>query len=417
MPGQKDKLVRETIWGFATKGITFILFILTNIFLARTLGAELFGRWSFLFSILTIIFLISYFGINSSSKKYVAQYNGTVYLNNVIRDSLKVRCIASLCFFILFLILAAALAFIPDGPELKPIFILSSPLIITMGILYYTKDVYSGLHEIRYNFVLNLVEYGLILFIVMFLFRFEISLPNIVFSMIAATAIAASLGLYFLLRNFYKRTRVARERFFLKDVLGYGLSLFFISVGFLILTEVDVVMLGLLSSEFELGIYAVAKKIVIKLPHVSLALAMGTMPVFAKLNKDNLENLKKLFYRLVRFNIAAFSLIVVLIIAFSKYFIPLLFGEAYISSVLPLNILSVYIFFASVSVLLAQFLDYRGLAKKRMTNLLASLAINISLNLLLIPKYGAVGAAAATLISYTPYFLFNWIAVKRCLQE
>jgi O-antigen/teichoic acid export membrane protein len=39
------------------------------------------------------------------------------------------------------------------------------------------------------------------------------------------------------------------------------------------------------------------------------------------------------------------------------------------------------------------------------------------LNLLLIPKYGAVGASVATSIAYTPYVILNWLEVKKVLDD
>ena len=66
----KNKLIKETLWGFATKGVSFVLFMALNIFLARILGVEDFGLWSFLFAIISGIFLISMFGINASRKIY-----------------------------------------------------------------------------------------------------------------------------------------------------------------------------------------------------------------------------------------------------------------------------------------------------------------------------------------------------------
>ncbi|GAJ10623.1 unnamed protein product, partial [marine sediment metagenome] len=50
---KKNKLYKETFWSFGTKGVTFLLFFLLNVYLARTLRVERFGIWSFFFSIFT----------------------------------------------------------------------------------------------------------------------------------------------------------------------------------------------------------------------------------------------------------------------------------------------------------------------------------------------------------------------------
>lgn len=412
----KNKLFKETSWSFAAKGTAFLLFFLLNVYLARTLGVEKFGTWSFFFSMLTIVLLFSYFGINASARKYVAQYNKTRELNNVLKSSIKLRLIFSLVFTILLLLIHKPLAITIGRPEFASLFLLSAPLVLLAGLVEFLKDAFMGLHRIKYNFIVNLLEYGLKLLLVVILLTFSLELFNIINSFIIASFITSLIGLYLLYTNFYKKNKSHGKNDFTIEILRYSIPLFFISVGFLIATEVDTLMLGLLTTDAEVGIYAVAKQIIIKLPHISLAIAMGTMPVFAKLNKDNKEELKKLFYKLLKTNALIFSTIALGIVFFSWFFVPLIFGIEYSASVLPLQILTVYLVCFSFSVFLSSFLDYRGLAQKRAINLSITMVLNIILNFILIPTYGAIGAAAATSISYLPYILLNYIEVKKSLN-
>lgn len=45
------------------------------------------------------------------------------------------------------------------------------------------------------------------------------------------------------------------------------------------------------------------------------------------------------------------------------------------------------------------------------------IVINLTLNYLLIPKYGAVGAAIATIVSILPYVSYCVYAVKKIFQD
>ena len=244
----------------------------------------------------------------------------------------------------------------------------------------------------------------------------SLDLSYIVNSFTVACFITSLIGSYLLYAKFYRKNKIYAENDFVNKILKYSIPLFFISVGFLIATEVDTVMLGLFSTDAEVGTYAVAKQIIIKLPHISLAMVMGTMPVFAKLNEDNKEELKKLFFKLLRTNALIFAIIAIGIVFLSRIFVPLIFGVEYNSSVLPLQILTIYLVGFSFSIFLSTFLDYQGLAKKRAVNLSVSMVLNIVLNLILIPDYGAVGAAIATSISYLPYIFLNWIEVRGVLK-
>ena len=413
---KKNKLLKETSWSFVAKGIAFLLYFSLNVHLARTLGIDRFGTWSFFFSILTIIILLSHFGINASARKYVAQYNKTSELNNVLKSSLKLRLIFSLTFTIIIILVHEPLAILVGRPEFAHLFLISAPLIILAGLVEFLKDIFMGLHRIIYNFIINFLEHGLKLILVVTILTVSLDLSNIVNSFTIACLMTSVIGFYILYAKFYRENKTHVENDFVETIFRYSIPLFFISIGFLIATEVDTVMLGLLSTNAEVGTYAVAKQIIIKLPHISLAMAMGTMPVFAKLNEGNKEKLKKLFYKLLRTNALIFAIIALGILFLSRFFVPLIFGVEYNSSVLPLQILTIYLVGFSFSIFLSTFLDYQGLAKKRAVNLSVSMVLNIVLNLILIPDYGAVGAAIATSISYLPYIFLNWIEVRGVLK-
>lgn len=412
---EKNKILKETSWSFTAKGTAFLLYFLLNVYLARTLGVDGFGTWSFFFSILTIITLLSHFGINASARKFVAQYNKTGELNNVLKSSLKLRLVFSLTFTIILLLVHKPLATLVGRPEFAPLFLLSVPLIIVGGLVEFLKNIFMGLHRLIYNFFVNLLEHGLKLLLVVTCLTVSLDLSNIVNSFTVACFITSVIGFYMLFTKFYGANRPPAEHNFTKKIFEYSIPLFFISIGFLVATEVDTLMLGLLSTDTEVGTYAVAKQIITKLPHISLAIAMGAMPVFAKLNETNRGEFKIMFYKLLKVNALIFAIIVLGLLTLCQFFVPLVFGIRYTASVLPLQILTVYLVCFSFSVFLSTFLDYQGLAKKRAINLVISMGLNIVLNLVLIPTHGAVGAAIATSISYLPYVFLNWIEVQKVL--
>jgi len=409
----KNKLIKETFWSFAGKGTTFLLVMLFNVYLARRLGTERFGEWAFFFSLLTVISVLSYSGINASARRYVAQRSETEELSGVLKSSVRLRFIVSLVFAVsLFLVRRPLAAFI-GRPEFAPLFAAAAPLIFFAGLVEFLKQVFTGLHRIRYNFIVNLVEYGLKLLLVVFFLGFSRSLTGIVNSFTIAAFTAAVIGFYCLRKNFYMKDRADGKKDFTKHIFKYSIPLFFIGIGFLLVTEIDTLMLGVLSTDREVGLYAVAKQIIVKLPHISLAMAMGIMPVFAKLNSKNKRKLMALFYRLLKMNAVVFLVIVTILLFFSRSFICFAFGSAYSAAALPLRILTAYLVFYSFSVLLSSFLNYQGRAAKRAVSLGACMLFNIALNVLLIPAYGAVGAAVATTVSFFPYTVLNAIEVRK----
>ena len=58
----------------------------------------------------------------------------------------------------------------------------------------------------------------------------------------------------------------------------------------------------------------------------------------------------------------------------------------------------------------------RGLAWQRLANVGVTITANVFLNWLLIPVWGAVGAAAASSLAYLPYCLLNLIAADKAFS-
>lgn len=412
---KENKLLKETTWSFLAKGSASICFVALNILLARLLGLEKFGVWSFFYSIISIIALISYFGLNASSRKYIAQYNDTNELADVLKTSLRLRIIFSFCFSTFLLIAYKPLASLFGRPELDFLFLAAVPFVFFSGLVEYFKDVFQGLHRLKYNFFITTAEYSLKLLITFTVFAFTSNIVSIVYSFAFSLFAASAIGSYFFYR-FYNRVKGTTNQKFAISILKYSVPLFFVMIGFAVATEIDTVMLGYLSTNSEVGIYSVAKQLIVKLPHISFAIALGSMPVFAKLNDQNREELNKLFNRLMKTNTILFGSIGTLILATSWFFIPLLFGRQYIDSVVPLMILVVFLICYSYSIFLSYFLNYQGKATRQAINLSLTIALNVGLNFILIPNYGASGAAMATSISYGPYILLNWLEVRRTLR-
>jgi len=406
-----NKLFKETSWSFLSKIVALVLFFLINVFLARSLGVEMFGLWSFFLSVITLVSVVSYFGVNDSTKKFVAQYNKTNSLRGVLISSLKLRFLFSLLFSLILLLFYKQLVLILNRPGLEVLFLYGIPLVFLTGLAEYLKAVFIGLHRLKYNFIMSASEYGLKLGLIILFFLFSNTLISIINSFVIAMVITTLIGFYLLYFNFYKEIPESNKKF-TKEILAYSYPFIFISFGFLALTELNTIMIGLFSTTTEVGIYAIANQIT-KLSQVSLAISMGIMPIFAKLNKKNKKELGKKFYAVLKINLLLSLLIVLTVLFLSPVFVPLIFGDKYISSVLPMQILSIYLLISSTSIILSSLLDYLGKAKIRAVNISITIILNITLNLLLIPKYGAIGAAIAVSTSYLPYLILNWLEVKK----
>ena len=69
----KDELVSNIIWSFLAKVFAMVFYFIADVFYARYLGVDAYAEWVFFFSIANMAFHIGWFGINISSKVYIAK--------------------------------------------------------------------------------------------------------------------------------------------------------------------------------------------------------------------------------------------------------------------------------------------------------------------------------------------------------
>ncbi len=411
-----EKETKETLWSFATKIVAAIFFIILNAYLARMLGTEMWGKWSFLLSLLTIVSLISFFGLNNAARAYAARYNQTAELSAVLRDSLVLRIAISAVFTTLFLVSTRPLAGVVRHPELAEVLPYAAPIIFLMGFSEYLKQIFTGVHRLKYHLIVNTFEFGGKIVFAVLLLSWAVTLENVLISQWIALGISVIIGFVYWYR-FFRSSSGNVGGNYIRDIFRYSLPLFFISIGFLMLTEIDTLMLGILSTDYEVGQFAIGKQIANKLPQIALALSMGTMPGFARLTKENLPQMRQKFNNILRLNALVFLPGGVLTVLLAPWVVPFIFGEEYRPSVLPLQILTLWFVLTSFNMFLNALLDYQGRAVRRAVNFVITMAFTIGLNLYLIPRYGAVGAAISTTVAYTPFFLLNWLEVRKVFAE
>ncbi|MFA6636821.1 MAG: flippase [Candidatus Omnitrophota bacterium] len=407
-----NKFLKETVWSMMAKAVAFFLFFALNVFLARKLGVESFGFWSLFLSIITLIFILANFGVNASAGKFVAQYKGTDHLKSIFLSSVKLRLIFSAVFAGILLLSRGYIAGLFDVPGLEKLLLYGVPLVFFAGFVEYFKSVFIGLHRLKYNFIINSCEFSMKLLLSVIFLSFFVSVDSVVFAFTLALVFSAIVGFYLLKVDFYKGLK-GSDRDFTGEILQYSFPLAVVGLGFIVLTEIDVVMLGYFSSPSEVGIYGVAKQTIVKLPHIALAITMGTMPVFAKLNKTNKDDLKRKLIKITGITAGVYLVIVVSLFLFSPVFISLMFGKQYLNAIMPLRILCLYLFFVAISIVLGSFLNYTGRSRVLACSMVLTIFSNVALNIFLIPRHGAIGASWATSISFLPYVFLTWIEAKK----
>ena len=183
----------------------------------------------------------------------------------------------------------------------------------------------------------------------------------------------------------------------LRESIAFGVRSWAGSISAFLNARVDQTIMGLISSEQSLGIYAVAvnaSEIVLYLPG---AIAVALLPAIAA-SPPKERAFQTL--RIVRV-VLALTLISVVMAALAGWFlIPPVFGFAYQGSVAPfLWLLPVALGYASLRIFNSALLASDSPTRASIGPT-AALATGVALDLILIPFYGAIGAAIAATLAF-----------------
>ena len=165
--------------------------------------------------------------------------------------------------------------------------------------------------------------------------------------------------------------------------------------------RIDQVMIGEMLGPTEVGWYAVGARLSLLWQFVPFALATAAFPAIIQAKKTSgklFEARMQMFFDLMLWFAVAIALPATLV---AEPLIRFLFGDAYAPSAL---ILQIYIWSLvpySLGIAAGRWLVAEDLTRVMLGFAIMSVVTNILFNLVLIPTYGAVGAAWATLVSAT----------------
>ena len=186
-----------------------------------------------------------------------------------------------------------------------------------------------------------------------------------------------------------------------KRLLTDSLPIMFSAVAITLYTRIDQIMLGQMVGNEAVGIYSAATRLSEVWYLVPSIFVATLFPALASSHKINPTEFHSRLQRLYGFLVKLAFLIAVITSIAAEHIILLIFGENYLASadVLKWHIWGgIFVFFGTAW---SRWIILEGLQKVAAVIHFLSLLANIMLNLLLIPIYGAVGAAIATTVSFS----------------
>lgn len=366
---------------FITTAIGFFI----TVIIARHFGANLFGDFSKIISYVGLYYLIVDFGLNAFFVKEPKSFS----------TLLHTRILIAFISFVFANLIAHILPFnnisgVGFSPFVREGIFLFSFTLFAQAIIFSTVSIFQK--NLRYEFfVVSQVVGSLVnLFLICVLILFAKSIEFVIFSYIASLFLTAILSLIFV-----KEKKRGFDFFYSRKILISSIPLGLMLIFNLIYFRIDIILLSFFKPNSDVAIYAIAYRFFDFFVALPLFLSNALYPKLLE-NIKNEQIYKNLFNKYLIIYLVTSILIIVPVWTISPLFS--LISREFLNAYIPFRILilSLPIFF------LTSFFQWVLITLNKQRYLVSvyalSLLLNITFNLVLIPKYSYVGAAVVTLI-------------------
>lgn len=395
--------------GIIYLGITRLLFLASgyviHLGLGRLLGPELYGTYSVVISLITMINLVLTTGIPSAASKFVSERPDMA--QSILKTSAKLLFYLSLFTFATYFISANFVAELLRDRTLTPLIRLSSIIIPIYAFFRLYLSYLNGLQDYRNQSIVSIVYY---LSKIGFVFGF-VFLGYSVYGAVFGISISPIVGLFVAITIAGIPQGVAKYENYTR-IIRFALPIILLSLALNFAISIDLLALkAIIRNPQEIGYYSAASMIS-KVPLVLLgALNMALFPAISSVTYlNNLKKSRRYIYEGFRYVLIILIPISVFVSITAPEFVSLLYSYKYTMASKPLRILIIGILFFSVFSYLLNIVVASG---KPITALYFSiflLVLSSILSIFLIYFYRMVGAAMAvtlaSLISMTILLLY-----------
>lgn len=391
--------------------ITGLIFpVVTFPYASRILLPEGIGIVNFLNSIINYIILLTSLGIPLYAVKEVAKYRDNLSLRNKTTIEIIILSLSLSLFGYIAVYLIAR--YVPQVEANKGLFfVLSSAILFnSLGVNWFYQAIEDFKYiTIRAILVRSLAACSLFLFV-------KDSSDLLVYGLVVVgTSVGNNLVNFIHLRKYISFSSVRVYKLHILSHLKPALHIFVLNLIISIYAQLNTVMLGFMADEYAVGIYTAGNK----LPHMFLSVVTSLGAVMLPrcsnlVSTGKLDEFARVSDRAVRLILTLSLPFVALLTILAQPIIEIFCGHSFLESVPVVYWTApIVVFIGLTNVIGIQMLYPLGKENIVIYSTLGGAVANLLLNVVLIPRYQAVGAAVSTFFAELVVLLIQMIVGRK----
>lgn len=394
-----------------------LVVLLTRIFMTPSQYGEL----NFVLSALGVVSILATLGLPKSAARYVTEFSeiDPEQVPHVVRTSLKYLGILVVVVAGATLAVGRPTTTILGVPSIAPFIAVGSLYIVTQAFMKYCTALCQGFNRVDWSALIGVVNnVGRVLFVVL-LVALGFGVTGALFGYIAGYVAAAVVGGYVVYTQFYTdyRPAPAADDGLSRRILEYSIPLTATRTANVIDRKIDTILVGVLLNMTAVGYYTVAKQVADFVAAPASSVGYTISPAIGEQSSaDRKDRARKLYERSVQYVLLAYLPAVAGLVLVAEPMVRYVFGTNYLGAVPAVQVFAAFVLVSALNNVTSDGLDYLGRARARAIAKTGMAVSNVALNILLIPVLGVVGAAVATVITFSLYTFTNIYIIHQELE-
>lgn len=391
----KRKLLSNIFYLLIVQVGNYIVPFITFPYLVRNLGIEKFGTIAFFTSFMQYFVIITDYGFNLTATRTVSiDREDKEKISSIYSAVLAIKAaLLLLCLIIIYAIVFTVPKF---RNEWRLVTIL---LVMVLGNLLYPVWLFQGLEKMKLIAYINLTS-KLISTVLIFIFiKTESDYLNAAAIQCMSIVICSFLSLVYLSKILNIRIKKP-SLCLIKKMFHDGMAVFASVFSSTLFNNTNIFVLGLFTSDVDVGKYAVAEKIVKAFILLSAPVSTGIFPHVSKLFNESRESAVVFLQKVAKYGSILFISISIILFTFSDLLVKIVNGHqeetisilVKIMSLLPLTIFVDNIYGTQVLINLKKHKEF-------LKAIMIPGIVSILLSFFFVPKWGSYATAVIFLVS------------------
>ncbi len=227
----------------------------------------------------------------------------------------------------------------------------------------------------------------------------------------------ARLGIeWWLLRQFVSRSLMRIDLRFSLGMTKKTITFLGIDSIIAIWSGMNVLLLSKLATEIEVGFYSAAVQLMVPVKLIYLSIVLSIFPIMCRKFDSSIQSLKNITEYLIEFLFAVAMPAAVGLFFLADRVLPLVYGKEFLVASSALRVMSWTLILTALTSALGQLLLASQREKVTLRIVAFSALVNLLLGVVLISRYGVIGAATATLLTGVFNFFQHYLSVSKLLS-